>query len=77
MKEVIIYTTKICPYCVRAKELLKYYTITSTEPQKNLEREMGLPPYSDMPVKLVIIAGRELAEEGYQYRKPGEVILPL
>lgn len=25
MKKVLLYTTSVCPYCIRAKELLKQY----------------------------------------------------
>ena len=43
MKKILIYTTKICPYCVRAKSLLdrkglKYEEIDATDP--NIRNEM-------------------------------------
>jgi len=44
MAEVIIYTTSYCPYCVRAKELLKQKNVAFTEiridSQPELREEM-------------------------------------
>ncbi len=39
MKNVIIYTTPVCPYCVRAKSLLKSKNITYTEIDVSDENE--------------------------------------
>ena len=38
MPEVIIYTTAICPYCVRAKELLKRKHVKFEEVRIDLDR---------------------------------------
>ena len=40
MAEIIIYTTKICPYCVMAKRLLDQKGLKYTE--INVDEEMGL-----------------------------------
>lgn len=47
MAEVIIYTTTICPYCVRAKNLLKRKGVAYTE--INLDRR---PELRDKMVRL-------------------------
>ncbi len=40
MPNVVIYTTNICPYCVRAKALLKKKGVTYEE--RNIERSRAL-----------------------------------
>ena len=40
MTEVIIYTTKHCPYCIRAKNLLEKKAATYTEYRVDLDPEL-------------------------------------
>ena len=37
MKKILIYTTAICPYCVRAKQLLQAKGLTYTEIRVDLD----------------------------------------
>lgn len=78
MKSVIIYTTRTCPHCSRAKNLLKrkgvsFQEIDVTEDaQKRQEAESR---YGWMTVPIIVIGERCLggAEELYELERKGEL----
>ncbi len=41
MKKITIYTTKICPYCIKAKNLLKQKGLQYTELRIDLNSELA------------------------------------
>lgn len=63
MKEVMIYTTAICPYCVQAKQLLQAKNLVYTEIRVDLddiEREKMIALSGRRTVPQIFIDGKHI-----------------
>lgn len=76
--DVTVYTTKTCPHCLRAKDLLKrkgipFREIDLTEDPK--AREEAERRFGWMTVPLIVIGGRFIggADELYALERSGEL----
>lgn len=78
MTEVIIYTTKVCPYCVRAKMLLQkknaeYKEIDATDP--SIREEMISKAGGQRSVPQIFIGGKHIggSDDLYALNSKGEL----
>ena len=79
MKQVTIYTTRNCPHCTRAKDLLKcrgisFLEIDVTEDKK--KREEVKERYGWMTVPIIVIGDKCIggAQELYEMDRRGELV---
>ena len=79
MKSVTLYTTRTCPHCLRAKDLLKrkrisFQEIDVTEDTK--KREEAEKRYGWMSVPIIVIGDKCIggADELYRLDQMGELI---
>ena len=77
-KKVTIYTTRSCPHCLRAKDLLKrkgisFEEIDVTENPKR--REEAEARYGWMTVPIIVIGDKCIggADQLYEFEKRGEL----
>ena len=79
MKQVTVYSTRSCPYCTRAKDLLKrrgifFLEIDVTEDKK--KREEAEERYGWMTVPIIVIGGKCIggAQELYEMDRRGQLV---
>lgn len=77
-QSVTVYTTRACPHCLRAKDLLKRKGIPFQEidvTEDRLKREEAERRYGWMSVPLIIIGEKCIggADELYRMEKNGEL----
>lgn len=78
MKKIVIYTTNICPYCTRAKQLLNHKELTYTEinvedeHNRNLMTKMsnGMSTVPQIFIQNIHIGG---FDDLYRLNKTGEL----
>ena len=78
MSKVIIYTTRFCPHCVRAKDLLKRKGISFEEidvTEDSDRRQEAEERYGWMTVPIVVIGDQCIggADELYQLERSGKL----
>ena len=78
MKQVVVYTTRSCPHCTRAKDLLKrkgisFQEIDVTDDRK--KREEAEKRYGWMTVPIIVIGNRCIggAQELFELERKGEL----
>lgn len=82
MKQVAVYTTRSCPHCTRAKDLLKrkgisFQEVDVTDDRK--KREEAEKRYGWMTVPIIVIGNRCIggAQELFELERKGELDLLL
>ncbi len=78
MPEVLVYTTRVCPYCVRAKQLLTRKGVAFREidvSEDAAERQSLVQRTGQRTVPQIFIAGRSVGgcDDLYSLERSGEL----